>query len=81
MAIRQIIEIDEAKCTGCGDCATGCPEGALRIIEGKARLVGESLCDGLGACIGNCPEGAILVTHREAEPYEEAKVMEGMVKL
>ena len=81
MAKRQIIAIDEAKCTGCGECATGCPEGALRIIDGKARLVGESLCDGLGACIGTCPEGAILITEREAEPYDEAKVMEGMVKL
>jgi NAD-dependent dihydropyrimidine dehydrogenase PreA subunit len=81
MARREIIVIDEAKCTGCGECATGCPEGALRIIDGKARLVGESLCDGLGACIGTCPEGAILITEREAEPYDEAKVMEGMVKL
>lgn len=81
MAMREIIEIDESKCTGCGDCETGCPEGALRIIDGKARLVGESLCDGLGACVGNCPFGAITVTRREAEPYEEAKVMEGIAKL
>lgn len=81
MAIRQIIEIDEAACTGCGECATGCPEGALRIIDGKARMVGENLCDGLGACIGTCPEGAITIVEREAEAYEEAKVMEGMVKL
>jgi NAD-dependent dihydropyrimidine dehydrogenase PreA subunit len=81
MALREIIEIDEAKCTGCGDCETGCPEGALRVIDGKARLVGESLCDGLGACIGNCPYGAITVTRREAEGYDEAKVLDGMVKL
>jgi len=81
MAIRQIIEIDEAKCTGCGDCATGCPEGALRIIEGKARMVGENLCDGLGACIGSCPAGAITIVEREAEAYEEGRVMENMVRL
>ncbi len=81
MALREIIAIDEDKCDGCGLCAQGCPEGALRIIEGKARLVGESLCDGLGACIGECPRGAIMVEKREAQPYEEARVMEGMAKL
>ncbi len=81
MAKRQIIEINEKTCTGCGDCATGCPEGALRIIEGKARMVGENLCDGLGACIGTCPVGAITIVEREAEPYDEAKVMEGIAKL
>ncbi len=81
MALREIIEIDEDKCDGCGACATGCPEGALQIIEGKARLVGESLCDGLGACLGECPRGAITVTKREAEAYDEAKVMEGMSRL
>jgi NAD-dependent dihydropyrimidine dehydrogenase PreA subunit len=81
MALRQIIDIDEAKCTGCGECATGCPEGALRMIDGKARMVGENLCDGIGACIGTCPTGAITVIEREAEAYEEARVMEGMVKL
>ena len=81
MAIREIIEIDEAACDGCGECEMGCPEGALRVIDGKARLVGESLCDGLGACIGNCPRGAITVTRREAEAYNEVKVLEGIVKL
>ncbi len=80
MAMRQIIEIDEAKCDGCGECAQGCPEGALRIIDGKARLVGESLCDGLGACIGTCPQAAITITEREAEEYDEAKVMDGIVR-
>lgn len=79
MATRQIIEIDEAACTGCGACETGCPEGALRIIDGKARLVGESLCDGLGACIGNCPFGAIKIIEREAEEYREEKVIELIV--
>ena len=81
MATREIIEIDEGKCDGCGACATGCHEGALRIIDGKARLVGESLCDGLGACIGECPQGAIKITRREAEAYDEAKVMDGLAKL
>jgi ferredoxin len=81
MASREIIEIDEDKCDGCGACANGCHEGALRIIDGKARLVGESLCDGLGACIGECPRGAIKVTRREAEDYDEAKVMDGLAKL
>ncbi|MGA2545962.1 MAG: 4Fe-4S binding protein [Rectinemataceae bacterium] len=81
MAAREIIEIDEDKCDGCGACAGGCHEGALRIIDGKARLVGESLCDGLGACIGKCPRGAIKVTRREAEAYDEVKVMEDLAEL
>jgi len=54
---RQIITIDEALCTGCGDCIPGCPEGALQVIDGKARLVSDLFCDGLGACIGHCPTG------------------------
>jgi len=77
---RQIIEIDEEKCTGCGECIPNCPEGALQIIDGKARLVSDLFCDGLGACIGNCPEGAISTVEREAEPYNEAKVMENIIK-
>lgn len=77
---RQIINIDEDKCTGCGECVPGCPEGALQIIDGKARLISDLFCDGLGACLGTCPEGAITIEEREAEPYEERKVMENIVK-
>lgn len=79
--IREIIQIDEDLCNGCGDCVPGCPEGALRIIDGKARLVGDLLCDGLGACVGDCPTGALTVLRREAEPYDEAMVMESMIGL
>ncbi len=77
---RDIIRIDEAKCTGCGSCVTGCPEGALQIIDGKARVVSELFCDGLGACIGQCPEGAINIETRDAEPYDERTVMENIIK-
>lgn len=77
---RTIIKIDEDKCTGCGLCIPNCPEGAIQLIDGKARLVGDLLCDGLGACLGHCPEGAITVEEREAEPYDESKVMENVVK-
>lgn len=77
---RNIIKIDEKKCNGCGVCIPECPEGALQIIDGKARLVSDLFCDGLGACIGECPEGAISVEEREAEPYDELRVMENIVK-
>ncbi|MBC8390586.1 MAG: 4Fe-4S binding protein [Actinobacteria bacterium] len=80
MAKRKIINIDESKCTGCGLCVPSCPEGALQIIDGKARLISDLFCDGLGACIGECPEGAITIEEREAEPYDERKVMENIVK-
>lgn len=77
---RDIIKINEEKCSGCGACMIGCPEGALQVIDGKARLVSDLFCDGLGACIGDCPEDAIEIESREAEPYDEKKVMEHVVK-
>ena len=77
---RQIIEIDEEKCDGCGLCIPECPEGAIQIIDGKARLISDLFCDGLGACLGHCPPGAITVIEREAAPYDEVKVMENIVR-
>lgn len=77
---REIIKIDEDKCTGCSLCIPGCPEGALQIIDGKARLVSDLMCDGLGACIGDCPEGAIEIEKREAEPYDEVAVVKEILK-
>ncbi|OGJ89911.1 MAG: 4Fe-4S ferredoxin [Candidatus Raymondbacteria bacterium RifOxyA12_full_50_37] len=77
---RSIITIDQDKCTGCGLCIPNCPEGAIQMIDGKARLISDLFCDGLGACLGHCPEGAITTEVREAEPYDERKVMENIVK-
>lgn len=79
MAKRKIIRISEEKCTGCGECIPECPEGALQLIDGKARLISDLFCDGLGACVGSCPTGAMTVEEREAEPYDEAKVMANIV--
>jgi NAD-dependent dihydropyrimidine dehydrogenase PreA subunit len=77
---RTIIHIDEEKCDGCGLCIPNCPEGALQIIDEKARLISDLFCDGLGACIGHCPQDAISTEEREAEEYDERKVMENIVK-
>lgn len=77
---RQIIQIDEDLCSGCGLCIPNCHEGALQIIDGKVRLISDLFCDGLGACIGHCPEGAIELIEREAEAYDEKRVMEILSK-
>jgi len=72
--VRKIIEIDEALCDGCGQCVTGCAEGALAIIDDKARVISDNLCDGLGACIGECPTGALQIVERDAEEFDETAV-------
>ena len=72
---RDIIVINEDKCTGCGACVPSCKEGALQIIDGKARLISDLYCDGLGACVGHCPFDAMRIEEREAEAYDERKVM------
>jgi NAD-dependent dihydropyrimidine dehydrogenase PreA subunit len=76
---RKIIKIDEELCNGCGLCIPNCPEGAMQVIDGKVRLVSDLFCDGLGACVGHCPEGALTVEEREAEVYDEKKVMANIV--
>jgi Pyruvate/2-oxoacid:ferredoxin oxidoreductase delta subunit len=74
MATRKIVKIDEEKCNGCGLCIPNCAEGALQIIDGKAKLVSEKFCDGLGACLGHCPQDAITVIEREAQDFDEKAV-------
>lgn len=77
---REIIHIDEELCDGCGECIPNCHEGALQLIDGKARLISDLMCDGLGACVGHCPQGAITMEKREAEPYNETEVIRQMAR-
>lgn len=76
MVNRDIVNIDEEKCDSCGQCIPNCAEGALQIIDGKARIVDDSYCDGLGACLGHCPRDAITIIEREASEFDEEAVQE-----
>ncbi len=76
MVKRKIIKIDEERCTGCGQCVSPCAEGALQIVNGKARVIGEELCDGAGFCLGVCPEDALSIEERETKEFSEEAVEE-----
>jgi NAD-dependent dihydropyrimidine dehydrogenase PreA subunit len=80
MVVRKIIKIDEDKCTGCGQCVDACVESALKIVDGKAKVIRDSFCDGLGACIGECPEGALTIVERDVPEFDEKAVKEHMKK-
>lgn len=79
--VRKIVVVDESVCDGCGKCVFDCPQGALAIVDEKARVVGEAFCDGLGGCLSSCPVGALSVVRREAEPFDEAAVNERLAAM
>jgi Fe-S-cluster-containing hydrogenase component 2 len=81
MTVRNIVEIDEEKCDGCGLCVISCAEGALEVRDGKAKVIKEIYCDGLGACIGECPQGALEIVMKESDPFDEEATEEHVKSL